>query len=89
MEEEIKKLTAALEAMQPIMNYLVAENAAMAAVIRALAFANRENPTFLAGIKVEAETRNIGQLNSTMSDKSIEAVRKSLASLLPPQLRDI
>lgn len=89
MNEKIEKLVTALEEIQPVLQYLVAENAAMAAIIRSLGTANRDNPAFQAALKVESEVRNIRQLNSTMSDEDIEAFKKSLASLLPKQLREL
>jgi len=89
MDEKIKKLVTALDETQQVLRYLVAENAAMAAIIRSLGTANRDNPAFQAALKVESEVRNVGQLNSTMSDDDIEAFKKSLASLLPKQLREL
>jgi len=85
MEDKIEKLVSAVEKMQPILQYLVAENAAMAAIIRSLGTANRDNAAFQAALKTEAEIRNVRQLNSAMSDDDIAAFKKSLASLLPKQ----
>ncbi|MEM5325203.1 hypothetical protein VSR34_01145 [Paraburkholderia sp. JHI2823] len=89
MEEEIKALIGVAQGMQSQLAYLIAENAAMAAIIRALVEANTGNPTFQAALNTLVEARNIRQLNSTMSDEGIAAFKKALNSLLPQPLRDI
>ncbi|MCA8293336.1 hypothetical protein LGN19_05960 [Burkholderia sp. AU30198] len=89
MEDNLKKLVTVVEELNSQIAFLVADRAAAATVIRALAEANAHNPVFLAALKNQAEIRNVGQLNSTMKDGQIEAFRSALHSLLPQQLRDI
>lgn len=87
MEDNIKKLMAVVDEINSQIAFLVADRAAAATVIRALAEANANSPAFQAALKNQAEIRNVGQLNSTMQDRQIEAFKDALHSLLPPQLR--
>jgi hypothetical protein len=59
----------------------------MFAVLRSLAIANAENPTFAAQLSSEYERRRVGQLTSVVTDDLLDLFKQSFNHLLPPSLK--
>jgi hypothetical protein len=87
MDEDIDRIAEALLATQKMLAQIIADSAALHAVVRSLAEANVSNPVFQGALKMNAEARAVTQLNSGMTDEQIEAFKRSLELLLPRQLR--
>ncbi|PQV51000.1 hypothetical protein [Paraburkholderia sp. BL21I4N1] len=89
MEEKLEQLTRLVDAMAKQQTYLIANNSALTAVVRALAEANAQDPVFQTALKIGAESRKVAQLNSAQSDEGIDAFNAALNALLPRGLREI
>ncbi|NTZ84330.1 hypothetical protein FCJ61_15325 [Burkholderia metallica] len=89
MSDTLKKVLKTLEAASPINQRLVADNMALYTVVRALAEANADNPTFSAAVDTLTELRISKLLESEASDEIIETYKQSVRDLLPSKLRTI
>ncbi|RQM44727.1 hypothetical protein EHZ19_26850 [Paraburkholderia bannensis] len=89
MESEIQKLKDTIADYETVLQSLVADRAALTAVVRALAESNASNPEFQRHLKLQVDIRAGRQLNSQMTDEQIDLFKASLNALLPQQLRDI
>lgn len=87
MDEDIEKIAELLLITQKMFAQIIADNAALHAVVRSLSEANVNNPEFRSALKINTEARAVRQLNSAMTDEQIDAFRRSLELLLPKQLR--
>ncbi|VWB29512.1 hypothetical protein BLA23254_01257 [Burkholderia lata] len=89
MSDATKKIAEAMEAEAQIKQQLVADNMALYTVVRALAEANANNPTFVASVDTLTELRVSKLIASQASDEIIETFKQSVRDLLPEALRKI
>ena len=72
---------------QEQISWLISNTSAISTIIRALAEANADNPTFVDALKKQYDQRDANFNASVMADKSITEFKSAVKALVPPSVR--